>query len=108
MAPVNFGRLGGLTGGAHVVTVLLYCDNLKGFPEMRKKLTKHGNSMALVIEKPVLELLGADNDTQFDITTDGQALVLTPVRDPNRRDAFRSALTRANAQYSEDLRRLAE
>jgi antitoxin component of MazEF toxin-antitoxin module len=30
---------------------------------MIKSLTKHGNSLALVIEKPILELLGADADT---------------------------------------------
>ena len=39
---------------------------------MIKTLTKHGNSLALVIEKPILELLGVDADTQFDISTDGQ------------------------------------
>ena len=30
---------------------------------MVKTLSKHGNSLALVIEKPVLELLGADAAT---------------------------------------------
>ena len=75
---------------------------------MRKKLTKHGNSMALVIEKPVLDLLGADGETVFDITTDGQALVLTPVRDEHRATEFHSALERANRKYAEDLKRLAE
>jgi antitoxin MazE len=75
---------------------------------MRKNMVKHGNSMALVIEKPILELLGADAQTPFDIATDGQALVLTPVRDPERGDAFRAALERANSQYAEDLKKLAE
>lgn len=75
---------------------------------MRKHLVKHGNSLALVIEKPVLELLGADAETVFEITTDGQALVLTPVRDPKRGAAFRDALDKANRQYAEDLKRLAQ
>jgi death on curing protein len=44
-----------------------------------KTLTKHGNSLALVIEKPVLELIGADADTRSDISTDGQVLILAPV-----------------------------
>ena len=30
---------------------------------MIKTLTKHGNSLALVIEKPVLELIGANANT---------------------------------------------
>jgi antitoxin component of MazEF toxin-antitoxin module len=75
---------------------------------MKKTLVKHGNSLALVIEKPILDLLGADAGTTFEITTDGQALVLTPVRDPKRRAAFRTALDKANRRYAEDLKRLAE
>jgi antitoxin component of MazEF toxin-antitoxin module len=75
---------------------------------MIKTLTKHGNSLALVIEKPVLELLGADADTTFDISTDGQVLILSPIKDPNRHSAFKSALDKANARYPKALKKLAE
>lgn len=75
---------------------------------MVKSLTRHGNSLALLIEKPILELLGADSRTPFDVTTDGQALVLTPVKDPERRRRFESALKKVNARYAGALKRLAE
>lgn len=75
---------------------------------MFKRLTKHGNSMALVIEKPILDLLGASPDSTFEVTTDGQALVLTPVRDEKARDAFKAALDKANRKYSKALKKLAE
>ena len=75
---------------------------------MIKTLTKHGNSMALVIEKPILDLLGADGDTSFDITTDGQALVLTPVHDEARSKAFKKALASVNRKYPKALKKLAE
>lgn len=75
---------------------------------MLKTLTKHGNSLALVIEKPVLDLLGADADTPFEVTTDGQALVLTPVRDAARRETFKAALEQANRKYARALKKLAE
>jgi antitoxin component of MazEF toxin-antitoxin module len=75
---------------------------------MIKNLTKHGNSLALVIEKPSLELLGADAETPFDITTDGQVLILSPIRDADRRDAFKSALDKVNARYPKALKKLAE
>jgi len=75
---------------------------------MIKALTKHGNSMALVIEKPILDLLGADQETSFDITTDGQALILTPVNDAERSKAFHSVLSQINHQYSKALKKLAE
>jgi antitoxin component of MazEF toxin-antitoxin module len=75
---------------------------------MIKTLTKHGNSLALVIEKPVLELLGADADTPFEVSTDGQVLILAPVRDVDRQAAFRSALEKVNARYPKALKKLAE
>ena len=75
---------------------------------MVKTLTRHGNSLALVIEKPVLELLGADAGTPFDVTTDGQALVLMPVTDPQRRQRFAAALTKVNKKYPRALKKLAE
>ena len=75
---------------------------------MRKNLTKHGNSLALVIEKPVLELLGADADTPFNVTTDGEVLILSPVRDADRGEAVRTALGKVNARYPKALKKLAE
>ncbi len=75
---------------------------------MRKKLTRHGNSLALVIEKPILDLLGADAETAFDITTDGQVLILAPMQTEERRKAFSSALERVNITYAKALKRLAE
>ncbi len=75
---------------------------------MIKTLTKHGNSLALIIEKPVLELLGVDPETPFNITTDGQALILTPVKDAGRVEAFQSALAKVNNRYPKALKTLAE
>ncbi len=75
---------------------------------MIKTLTKHGNSLALVIEKPILELLGANMETSFDITTDGQALILTPLMDSQRRKKFTFALNKINTKYPKALKRLAE
>jgi antitoxin component of MazEF toxin-antitoxin module len=75
---------------------------------MVKSLTKHGNSYALLIEKPVLELLGADTNTPFDVTTDGQALILTPIKDPKRQLQFSAALETINKKYSKTLKQLAK
>lgn len=75
---------------------------------MIKNLTKHGNSLALVIDKPILELLGAEPDTPFEISTDGQVLILAPVKDPSRQAAFKAALEKVNQQYPKALKKLAE
>jgi hypothetical protein len=63
--------------------------------------------MALVIEKAILDLLGAGPDTTFGVTTDGQALVLTPVKDEKSRDAFNAALDKVNRKYPNPLKKLA-
>lgn len=47
---------------------------------MRKSLSAIGNSLGLVIEKPILELLGITRDTELEITTDGTRLIVEPVR----------------------------
>jgi antitoxin MazE len=75
---------------------------------MIKKLSKHGNSLALVIDRSILELLGIDERTPLDVSTDGRALVVVPSRDKKRRKQFEAALTECNAQYGKTLKRLAE
>jgi len=74
---------------------------------MVKTLTKHGNSYALVIDKPILELLRVDPSTPFEIVTDGQCLVLTPVRDPDAQARFDDALKRVHKRFGRAMKRLA-
>ncbi len=55
---------------------------------MTKKLSKHGNSLALVIDRAILELLDIDEQTPLQISTDGRALVIVPAHDAQRRQRF--------------------
>jgi antitoxin component of MazEF toxin-antitoxin module len=75
---------------------------------MIKKLTKHGNSLALIIEKPVLELLDINSETLFEVTTDGQVLILSPIKEANRREDFKAELNKINTRYPKALKKLAE
>ena len=75
---------------------------------MTKTLVKHGNSYALVIDKPILDLLQATPETPFEILTDGQALILRPIREPDSEERFRAALERVNQQFGRTLKHLAE
>ena len=76
---------------------------------MTKKLSKHGNSLALVIDRSILELLGINERTTLDISTDGRALVIAPTHEENA-DASSSeqALAACNEQYGNALKRLAD
>jgi antitoxin component of MazEF toxin-antitoxin module len=57
--------------------------------------------MALVIEKPILELLGAGADTQFEVTTDGKSLTLTPLKKYSIQEANKIANERYGAVFRE-------
>jgi antitoxin component of MazEF toxin-antitoxin module len=74
---------------------------------LTKKLSKHGNSLALVIDRSILELLGIDEQTTLDISSDGRVLVIAP-HDKRRRKRFQKALDACNEQYAPALKRLAE
>ncbi len=75
---------------------------------MVKTLTRHGNSYALVIDKPILELLQATPETPFEIVTDGQCLVLTPVRDEAEERRFQESLEKVHKRFGRAMKRLAE
>jgi hypothetical protein len=56
---------------------------------MIKNLTIHGNSYAIILDKPIQDLLGATSETSFEVITDGRWLVLTPIRDPEAERSIR-------------------
>lgn len=75
---------------------------------MVKTLIKHGNSYALVIDRTILELLRVTPETPLELTTDGDTLLVAPVRDVKRQRRLREALDKINRRYGDDLKRLAE
>jgi len=75
---------------------------------MIKRLTTHGNSWALIIEKAVLDLLKITPETPLEIATDGRNIIISPVGKAKREKLFKSALAKVNKQHSKTLKALAE
>ena len=73
---------------------------------MRKKLSAIGNSLGIVIEKPILELLDIDRETELDMRTDGARLIIEPVR--AKRTKVKAAVRRTMAAHDTTLRKLAK
>lgn len=48
---------------------------------MIKKLSKHGNSLAILIDKPILDLLNINEETSIKIKTDGSNIIIEPIRE---------------------------
>jgi antitoxin component of MazEF toxin-antitoxin module len=72
---------------------------------MRKKLSAIGNSLGIVIEKPILELLKIDRDTEMEVSTDGRRLILEPVE---ASEEFDELARRIMKQHAGTLRKLAK
>ena len=75
---------------------------------MIKTLTKHGNSLALILDKPILELLNIDADTPISISTDGTVLTLSPVFDAKRDEKLTKIRAKVNKKYETAFRKLAD
>jgi len=75
---------------------------------MMKKLTKTGNSLALVLDKRLLELTGIDAQTPLEVSTDGQVIVISPVRQRARATKLAQIAAAAHRRYGGVFRRLAE
>jgi antitoxin MazE len=76
---------------------------------MKKRLVKHGNSRALVIDKAILEVLNLSDDDEVQVSINGDQLIITPVRgDDERQKRFEQAVERTMEQYDDLFRRLAE
>lgn len=75
---------------------------------MVKHLTQHGNSVALIIDRPILELLNITARTPLEVATDGRNLILSPIRDTKRERRFRHALETINRRHAKTLRALAK
>jgi antitoxin component of MazEF toxin-antitoxin module len=73
-----------------------------------KQLIKHGDSLALVIDKPILDLLKIDADTPLEISMDGDHLIIKPYRGDPERASVKGALAWVNSRYDDALKRLAE
>ncbi len=74
---------------------------------MIKKLTPIGNSLGLIIDKPILDLLGLDRDTPLKVSTDGKNLIIEAAPERHREDAVKAAEGILDTRH-ETFRRLAE
>jgi antitoxin MazE len=74
---------------------------------MRKKLSAIGNSLGIVIEKPILELLHIDRDTELEMTTDGSRLIIAKAK-KDRRKQIDEVTRRVMKAHDRTFRNLAK
>ena len=76
---------------------------------MIKQLRRVGNSNALILDKPILELLGLEENGEVQLTIQDGSLIVTPTN-PRRvdPDVFQASLDEVMRRRAAALRRLAE
>lgn len=85
-----------------------YNDDMAKRKVMTKKLARVGNSSALVIDKPIMELLGIRPDDTVSLVTDGISLIVTPTfRRPTKKE-FDDAFEKTIRRHGEALRALGD
>lgn len=75
---------------------------------MRKRLTKIGNSLGVVLDRPLLEQLGVDAETELEISSDGSVILIAPVRSKRRDAKLKKVTDRVFDTYAGAFKKLAE
>jgi antitoxin MazE len=71
-----------------------------------KKLIPVGNSLGLLIDRSVLDLLGIDRDTVLELTTDGRAIIVQPA-DQAYLDRVRTSARKVMTAHRTTMKKLA-
>jgi hypothetical protein len=75
---------------------------------MVKRLTKHGNSLALVIDQPVLDLQKSDAEPPLEISAEGARLIIAPAKPGSRQQQFEATQAWVHHRYGKTFENLAK
>jgi antitoxin component of MazEF toxin-antitoxin module len=75
---------------------------------MIRKLTRQGNSLALVIDRSLRELLEIDVETPLKIAVEGRRLIIEPLTEAERKDRFNKAVEKVDREHGRAMKKLAE
>lgn len=73
-----------------------------------KKMVKNGNSMALIIERPLLEVLGANANSFVKRTISGNKLILEFISEDERSKIMNEAISQSINDHAQVFKKLAE
>ena len=75
---------------------------------MVRLLQKHGNSVALVIDKTMLEAMNMSPDTPVQVTIHGNSMTIAPVNVGMPQEELDAAIARLRPRYKTMLENLAK
>jgi antitoxin component of MazEF toxin-antitoxin module len=75
---------------------------------MFKKLTRQGNSTALILDRQIMELLDIDRDSVVKVTVHGRKLIVEPLTEEERAMKIKEIQQKALKKNAELFKRLAK
>jgi len=75
---------------------------------MVKKLTRTGNSVALVLDKELLDATGLHAGSTVEVSTDGRVIIISPPADKKRVAKVDAILGKLDRRYGAVFKKLAE
>ena len=75
---------------------------------MIKNLTRTGNSVALVLDKQLLEAAHLDPEEPVEVSTNGRVIIISPVRAKREVDKFKRGQELMHEKFAGAFRRLAK
>ena len=75
---------------------------------MVKTLRPMGNSYGIIIDRPIMDLLGIEPDSQLEVTVQDGGLLLRPVSVKDHKDRVRAAAKRVTTIHRAALKELAD
>jgi antitoxin component of MazEF toxin-antitoxin module len=73
-----------------------------------KHLTRQGNSLACIIDRPILDMLDITEKTPLKLTTEGRKIILEPVSAEELERRFAGAADKVEKRFGRMFKRLAE
>ena len=75
---------------------------------MQKRLVAVGNSLALILDKPILELLHLDRDTPVELRVEGEKLIIAAVTPSQRRARMKEIAKKVFDEHASTMAKLAK
>jgi len=75
---------------------------------MVRTLTRQGNSLALVIDRSLRDLLEIDAETPLKLSVQGRRLIIEPLDAAEREDRFQKAVEKVDREHGRAMKKLAE
>ena len=75
---------------------------------MKTKIVKYGNDSAILLDKEMISKLQIDENTSIDIFIEDNVIIISPIKDKDRKKKIEQSLKRINKKFSSTLKKLAE